>query len=132
MENSEIEKPGIDLQFFKDEVFLKKVHLFKGGTTEECRKTIINFCGPEEANKFYLVSENSKIEIDKNGCAVLFNGQIRNLHDDIYSQKEEIQRCIKSPYYFATKYLTVNGKPFRTLYGELDFNKFFNVPIQHK
>lgn len=40
--------------------------------------------------------------------------------------KEEIERCKNSPYYYATKYLTVNGKPFTTRLNEEDFNKYFN------
>ena len=46
---------------------------------------------------------------------------------------EELEKCKKSPYYFATKYLTVNGKPFTTLHSEEEFNKFFNntKPVIH-
>lgn len=42
--------------------------------------------------------------------------------DDI---KTEIEKCNKSPYYFATKYLTVNGKPFETRLSEKIFNARF-------
>ena len=40
--------------------------------------------------------------------------------------EEEIRKCIDSPYYFATKYLVVNGKPFETPLSEKAFNSFFN------
>lgn len=39
--------------------------------------------------------------------------------EDIYT---ELNKCKESPYYFATKYMTVNGKPFETLYSEEGFN----------
>jgi hypothetical protein len=44
--------------------------------------------------------------------------------------QEEILKCKQSPYYFATKYLTVKnhrGKsvPFTTLLSEEEFNKMF-------
>ena len=40
--------------------------------------------------------------------------------------KEEYEKCIKSPWYFATKYLVVNGKPYTTPLDEEEFNKRFN------
>ena len=44
--------------------------------------------------------------------------------------EEEILRCKKSPYYFATKYLTVEYKgelkPFTTSLSEEEFNEMFN------
>jgi len=40
-------------------------------------------------------------------------------------QETEIEKCKKSPYYYATKYLTVNGKPFTTRLTEEEFNKEF-------
>lgn len=39
---------------------------------------------------------------------------------------EEISACEKSPYYFATKYLTINGQPFTTHLSEEEFNEQFN------
>ncbi len=44
--------------------------------------------------------------------------------------KEEYQKCKENPYYFATKYVEVNGKPFQTSMNEEEFNTFaryFNV-----
>jgi len=38
---------------------------------------------------------------------------------------EEQEKCSASPYYFATKYLTMNGKPFTTRLSEEEFNKWF-------
>lgn len=40
---------------------------------------------------------------------------------------EEIEKCRSNPYYFATKYLTVDGKPFTTLMTEREFNKDFFI-----
>lgn len=37
--------------------------------------------------------------------------------------EEEERKCIASPYYFATNYLTLNGKPFITLMTEEEFNE---------
>lgn len=37
--------------------------------------------------------------------------------------EQEMKKCIDSPYYFATTYLTVNGMPFTTLYTEEEFNE---------
>lgn len=46
----------------------------------------------------------------------------------------EYDKCKDSPYYFATKYLVVNGKPFTTRYTEDEFNKIINMkdPIVQK
>jgi hypothetical protein len=38
---------------------------------------------------------------------------------------EEVKKCIESPYYYAMKYLTVNGQPFTTPLTEEEFNKEF-------
>lgn len=40
---------------------------------------------------------------------------------------KEYERCRKNPYYFATKYLTVDGKPFTTNLNETEFNSFYNL-----
>jgi hypothetical protein len=34
----------------------------------------------------------------------------------------EIKRCCDSPYYFATRYLLIDGKPFTTHLSEEDFD----------
>jgi len=44
--------------------------------------------------------------------------------------KEEIEKCKKSPFYFATKYLVIKDKngikhPFTTRLSENDFNNRF-------
>jgi hypothetical protein len=36
-----------------------------------------------------------------------------------------IEKCKNSPYFFATNYLTINGKPFSTMLSEEEFNKQF-------
>lgn len=41
--------------------------------------------------------------------------------------EEEIKKCVKSPYYFATNYLTVNDKPFTTPLNEKQFNSYFGM-----
>lgn len=38
---------------------------------------------------------------------------------------EECKKCAESPWYFATKYLTIDGKPFTTLLSEEEFNDVF-------
>ena len=38
---------------------------------------------------------------------------------------QEIEKIKKSPYYFATTYLKVDGKPYRTVLTEEEFNKHF-------
>ena len=43
----------------------------------------------------------------------------------------EMQKCINSPYYFATKYLTVRNRnneivPFTAPLSEEEFNRIFN------
>jgi len=35
-------------------------------------------------------------------------------------------KCRENPYYFATTYLVVDGKPFTTPMTELAFNDYFN------
>ncbi len=41
--------------------------------------------------------------------------------------QDEIEKCKKSPYYYATNYLTLNGKQFTTRHTEEEFNKFFRL-----
>lgn len=48
------------------------------------------------------------------------------------TMQEEFDKCIKSPYYYATKYLIVNGKPFTTKLSEQDFNKMFGITVKDK
>ena len=43
--------------------------------------------------------------------------------------KEELEKCKASPYYYATKYLTVDDKPFTTNYSEGEFNKKFYIKL---
>jgi hypothetical protein len=40
---------------------------------------------------------------------------------------KELEKCVKSPYYFATSYMKVNGLPFITDLTESDFNRHFNA-----
>jgi len=39
--------------------------------------------------------------------------------------KKEIEKCKKSPYYFYTHYVQINGKPATTKYTEKEFNEIF-------
>lgn len=47
--------------------------------------------------------------------------------DELKSYEEiittEFEKCKNSPYYFATKYITIGGVPFRTYMNEEEFNK---------
>lgn len=45
--------------------------------------------------------------------------------EQMCKEVEEYNNCIKSPYYFATKYLTVNGRPFTTRLSEEEFNQYY-------
>ena len=50
-------------------------------------------------------------------------------HDKAEVFSEEFDKCLKSPYYFATKYLTIKDKsgivlPFKTGLSEEDFNHY--------
>jgi hypothetical protein len=42
------------------------------------------------------------------------------------SDDEERIKCMNSPYYFATKYLTINGKPVKIDMSEEEYNKMYN------
>lgn len=44
---------------------------------------------------------------------------------------EEIRKCRESPYYFATTYLQIDGKPFTTGLTEEEFNTKFNSLINN-
>lgn len=46
-----------------------------------------------------------------------------NTVQDIVSEHE---KCKNSPYYFAMKYMTINGKPFTTNLTEHQFNLIFH------
>lgn len=41
------------------------------------------------------------------------------------AELEEIAKSNQSPYYFATNFLFVNGKPFTTMYTQEEFDKKF-------
>ena len=47
----------------------------------------------------------------------------KELDVSIKKHQEEIIKCIKSPYYFATTYLLVNDKPFTTRLTEREYNE---------
>jgi len=40
--------------------------------------------------------------------------------------QSELEKCKNSPYYFATNYMTCNGKPFTTHLTEEEFNNVFH------
>lgn len=40
-------------------------------------------------------------------------------------ESEELKKCLESPYYFATTYLTVNGKKFTTNMSQEQFDYIF-------
>jgi len=42
----------------------------------------------------------------------------------------ELEKCKKSPYYYATTYLTINGERFTTKLNEDEFNTFFIEKIK--
>lgn len=44
--------------------------------------------------------------------------------------QEEIRKCKESPYYFAAKYLTLNGRSFTTMLTEKQFNKYYKDMIK--
>jgi hypothetical protein len=45
---------------------------------------------------------------------------------NIVNWEQEIEKCKASPYYFMTRYYTVDGEPFETLLSEAEFNRLFN------
>lgn len=49
------------------------------------------------------------------------------MEDNTKAIKEELDKCKDNPYYFATRYLTVNGKPFTTGLREHQFNAMFKA-----
>ena len=52
--------------------------------------------------------------------------------DRVDKQIEEIKKCYESPYYFMTKYYTVNGKKFETTLSEEDFNTWIKLLTKNK
>lgn len=82
-------------------------------------------------NKFSIKENEIYVNSHYNGCEKSINDWIKvkqptNVfnHEKINEQLIEIEKCQKSPYYFATTYLTVNGKPFKTHLSEESFNKY--------
>jgi hypothetical protein len=51
------------------------------------------------------------------------NGKLCNFC--IEENNEEFDKCRENPYYFMTKYMTVNGEPFATPMSEKSFNEIF-------
>jgi hypothetical protein len=45
---------------------------------------------------------------------------------EVVDMKLEIEKCKNDPYYFFTKYVTVDGKPATTVLSKEVFNDFFN------
>jgi hypothetical protein len=45
--------------------------------------------------------------------------------DKVISVAEELEMCKSNPYYFAKKYMKINGNPFETMISEDDFNLYF-------
>lgn len=45
---------------------------------------------------------------------------------------EELKKCQESPYYFATNYLVVDGKRFKTLLTEKQFNELAERVVSGK
>jgi len=41
-------------------------------------------------------------------------------------QDPELLKCYESPWYFATKYIRINGKPFTTNLTEEEFNELYS------
>lgn len=52
-----------------------------------------------------------------------------NAFVDEHYWEQELHKCKINPYYYATKYLTVNGQPFTTRLTETEFNDEFNRGI---
>lgn len=57
----------------------------------------------------------------KCNTAIATNGLLCNIC--IEEEYTEFQLCKSNPYYYATKYLTINDKPFTTLLKEKEFNE---------
>lgn len=53
-------------------------------------------------------------------------GKEEGLSADGEDIKSEIEKCNNDPYYFFTKYVTVDGKPATTFLSKEVFNDFFN------
>ena len=50
--------------------------------------------------------------------------------DEPYNMnEEEIKKCQKSPWYFATKYLIVDGERFKTDLTEEEYNERFKCLV---
>lgn len=54
---------------------------------------------------------------------VVINGLCKTCIDE---NIKELNKCKTNPYYFATKYLTINGENFTTSLTEDEFNKKCN------
>lgn len=54
---------------------------------------------------------------------IAVQGTLCNFCQD--EELEELEKCKNSPYYYATKYLLINDKPFTTMLTEEEFNKQF-------
>lgn len=83
---------------------------------------------------FYPKEENSSVYKPKNG------GWLEEVPEELVTgcphffeevntvekgYQDLIEKCKNSPYFFATNYLTINGKPFSTMLSEEEFNKQF-------
>jgi len=45
-------------------------------------------------------------------------------------EKDELIKCIESPYHFFTTYILVNGEPIHTYLTEEEFNKIFKYYVK--
>lgn len=83
-------------------------------------------CGASIDNvhrKWYLCQKCSVTPKLKHNATVTVTPY--TIEDELEEQFSELRKCKDSPYYFATRYVTVDGKPFRTSLTEQQFNRQF-------
>lgn len=71
---------------------------------------------------------NKKIAvINDEYCNFCYEDLILNKPDPIDDKvMNEVEKCKSDPYYFATTYLTINGKKYTTPLTRDEFNQIFN------
>lgn len=70
-------------------------------------------------------------KINKQGMNITQEQPEENLkqEDTLTTAIIEFNKCTENPYYFATKYLTINGRKFTTMLTESEFNDIYGFNI---
>lgn len=97
-----------------------------------CARCAINDCEPdyvrfneEDLQRIQSMSDEERKQITT--FDLYTKNDVGYLRPKKIDWEEELRKCKESPYYFATKYCQVEGKPYSTSLSEEVFNDVFRA-----